>query len=344
MAVKTSIGLDIGSTAVRAVEAARGKQGLSLTRFAVQPLPAGAVSGGVIRDGQAVTSAIKHLWGSNRFRGRQVVLGVTNRQVVVREMAVSNLPDKELRKSLPFQVRQILPLPVEHSLLDFHRLAEHGSGSTVKGLLIAAPKEPVLTMVNTTEQAGLQVVEVDLASFALLRSASRLDAVVEAIVDIGAQATTVVVHADGQPLIVRTIPRGGHEITDVLAKRREISEEAAETAKHQVGLVPGTDPEVAAVVGEAVRPLVNEIRSSFAYLNAGPQHSRVARLALSGGGSLLPGLADLLADQLGVEVVLADPVARIRARAEGEALAAIEGCGAQAAVAIGLALGAGVVR
>ena len=63
------------------------------------------------------------------------------------------------------------------------------------------------------------MVGVDLASFALLRAASRLDAQVEAIVDIGAEVTSVVVHADGEPLIVRTVPRGGTEITESLATR-----------------------------------------------------------------------------------------------------------------------------
>ena len=66
---------------------------------------------------------------------------MTNPQLVVREMSVSNLPAKEMRKSLPFQVRDMLPLAVERSLLDFHPLEEPGDSPTVRGLLIAVPKE-----------------------------------------------------------------------------------------------------------------------------------------------------------------------------------------------------------
>ena len=209
MASVNPIGLDIGSSSIRAVEVRRGKDEHTLTNFGQVPLPPGTVQAGILQDPVAVTAALKQLWAACKFDTKKVMLGVTNPQLVVREMSVSNLPAKEMRKSLPFQVRDMLPLAVERSLLDFHPLEEPGDNPTVRGLLIAMPKDAVMTTVQAVEKAGLHVVGVDLASFAVLRAASRLDAQVEAIVDIGAEVTSVVVHADGEPLIVRTVPRGG---------------------------------------------------------------------------------------------------------------------------------------
>jgi type IV pilus assembly protein PilM len=324
---------------IRAVETGRGKDGPAITNFGRAPLPHGAVQGGVIQDAKAVTLALKQLWATTRFRSRKVVVGVTNPQVVVREMSVANLPERELRRSLPFQVRDSLPLPVERSLLDFHPLEDPGRGESVRGLLIAAPKEAVLTAVHAIERAGLHVACVDLASFALLRAASQTDGQVEALVDIGAQATSVVVHADGEPLIVRTIPRGGAEITEMIAGRLGVTAPEAESLKCRVGLRTDVDLGAAEVIREAVAPLINEVRSSFAYLNASGRQAQVARLALSGGGCLLPGLLDALRIQLGVEAVLADPTVRLRGahRARREDL---EQFRSSAAVSIGLALGA----
>jgi type IV pilus assembly protein PilM len=122
----------------------------------------------------------------------------------------------------------------------------------------------------------------------------------------------VVVHADGQPLIVRTIPRGGAEITTMIAARLGATVAEAESLKCRVGLRSDGGPETAEVIREAVRPLINEIRSSFAYLTAGGRQSTVTRLALAGGGSLLPGLDDALRQQLEVEVVIADTAMRLR--------------------------------
>lgn len=312
MAAVPTIGLDIGSMSVRAVETRRGKEGLAITNFGQIQLPSGAVTSGVVHDDKVVTLALKQLWANAKFSGRSVVLGVTTPQIVVRELSVANLPEAEMRQSLPFQVRDMLPLPVERALLDFHPLEDPGTNKTVRGLLIAAPKEAVLTAVRATERAGLHVSKVDLGSFALLRAASFLDGRVEALIDIGAHATNVVVHADGQPLIVRTIPRGGAEITEMIAARLGATVDEAEALKCRVGLKSDGGPETAEVIREAVRPLIGEIRSSFAYLTSGERQFKVNRLALAGGGSLLPGLDEALHAQLGVEVVIADTTMRLR--------------------------------
>jgi type IV pilus assembly protein PilM len=339
MAASNPIGLDIGSMSIRAVESARGKEGPVIANFGEVPLPEGTVQAGVIHDEKVVTAALRQLWAVAKFRGRDVVLGVTNPQTVVREMSVANLPEREMRKSLPFQVRDMLPLPVEKSLLDFHPLEIAGDGKTVRGLLIAAPKEAVLSAVHAIEQAGLHVQRVDLASFALLRAASRLDAQVEALVDIGAEITSVIVHADGEPLFVRTVPRGGTEITQSVAGRLGIEPAEAEALKCRYGLHGDERPDTATAAVEAVRPLVNELRSSFTYLASGERQKQVTRIALCGGSALMPGLADHLQNQLKVSVMYADSAGRLRdtrrARQRG-----FDSFLPSAAVSIGLTLGA----
>src|SRR4051794_41114905 len=141
MAGVNPIGLDIGSSSIRAVEVRRTKDEHALTNFGQVPLPAGTVSGGTIQDPVAVTSALKQLWAACKFDTKRVMLGVTNPQLVVRETSVSNLPAKEMRNSLPFQVRDMLPLAVERSILDFYQLEAPGENPTVRGLLIAMPKD-----------------------------------------------------------------------------------------------------------------------------------------------------------------------------------------------------------
>jgi type IV pilus assembly protein PilM len=339
MAGVTPIGLDIGSSSIRAVEVRRTKDEHTLTNFGQVPLPPGTVSGGVMQDPVVVTSALKQLWAACKFDTKHVRLGVTNPQLVVREMSVSNLPPKEMRKSLPFQVRDMLPLAVERSLLDFHPLEEPGDSPTVRGLLIAMPKDAVMTAVQAAERAGLYVVGVDLASFALLRASSRLDAQVEAIVDIGAEVTSVVVHADGEPLIVRTVPRGGHEITQSLATRLGIPPAEAETLKCRYGLHGDGSPDSSGAAVDAIRPLLNELRSSFTYLASGERQKQVTRISLCGGSALMPGLAEHLQDKLHVAVMYADNAGRLRdtrrARERG-----FDSFVPSAAVSIGLTLGA----
>ncbi len=215
-----SIGLDIGSTSIRAVEVTRRQDRPVIDNFGQVLLPEGAVVGGVVKDDKAVTTALRQLWTSQNFRSRDVVLGVTHQQIVVREIEVSNLPPKEMRQALPFQVRDVLPLPPDEALLDFFPLEQPGRGdSTVHGLLIAAPKDVVVDMVRAVERASLHVAQVDLSCFAALRAAAHLAEDTEAVIDIGANGTNIIIHTDGVPQIVRTIPRGGAEITRLMASR-----------------------------------------------------------------------------------------------------------------------------
>jgi type IV pilus assembly protein PilM len=339
MAGVTPIGLDIGSSSIRAVEVRRTKDEYTLTNFGQVPLAPGVVQAGVLTDPAALTSALKQLWAACKFGTKQVRLGVTNPQLVVRETSVSNLPAKEMRRSLPFQVSDMLPMAVEKSLLDFRPLEEPGTNPTVRGLLVAVPKDAVMALVDAVQKAGLHVVTVDLAPFALLRAASRLDAQVEALVDIGAQVTSVVVHADGEPLIVRTVPRGGIEITESMATRLGIPSDEAEILKCRFGLHGDGAPATADAAADAVRPLVNELRSSFTDLAAGERQKQVTRVALCGGGALMPGLAEHVQEKLNVQVLYADSAGRLRdirkARQRG-----FDRFVPSAAVSIGLTLGA----
>jgi type IV pilus assembly protein PilM len=339
MAGVIPIGLDIGSSSIRAVEVRRAKDEYSLSNFGQVPLPPGTVTGGVVQDSTAVTAALKQLWAACKFGTKHVSLGVTNPQLVVREMSVANLPAKEMHRALPFQVKDALPLAVERVLLDFYPLEEPGANPTVRGLLIAMPKDAVLTAVKAAEEAGLHVDAVDLASFALLRAASRLDAQVEAIVDVGAEVTSVVVHADGEPLIVRTVPRGGSEITETIATRLGVPPAEAEVIKCRFGLHGDDNPATADAALDAVRPLVSELRSSFTYLASGERQKQVTRISLCGGSALMPGLAEHLQSQLNLRVMYADSASRLRDTRKGRERG-FDSFVPSAAVSIGLTLGA----
>jgi len=336
----TLTGVDVGSTSIRAVEAIRTKDKPIISNFGQVILPEGAVVGGVVKDDKAVTAAIRQLWTGKNFKSNDVILGVTHQQVVVREVEVSNLPAKEMKRALPFQVRDVVPLPLDQALIDFYPLEESANKDSVRGLLIAAPKEAVINTVRAVERAGLFVSRVDLACFAALRSAARVSQDTEAVIDIGANGTNIIIHTDGVPQIVRTIPRGGAEVTRLLSQRLNMSFAEAETLKCRVGLIPGEGPETTEIISESIRPLINEIRSSLNYYTTANPGQPVSRLALVGGAALLPGFADELGQQLLMPVFLSDPLERVNDSRSGGRHDVLGRFRSSAAVSIGLMLGA----
>jgi type IV pilus assembly protein PilM len=336
-----AIGLDIGGTAVRAAvltpRVVDGRPSVSLHGLGRVGLPRGAVVNGVIREPGLVTHALKALWQQNRIDCRNVIVGVTSQQVVVRKVDLPNLPAAERAQALPFQARDIIALPIERAILDFIAVGPVDEGTnTVPGLLVAAPREPVSVTVRAVEQAGLRVARVDLAAFAALRAIAADDLPVEAVVDLGAHLTNIVIHSQGVPLMVRTVARGGDELTTALANRLGIDAEAAELAKRTVGLGE-EDSETSRAIRDTIRPLLSELRSSLSAFEQANPDSMIERVSLTGGGAAMPGLAEEVTRIGDIPVDVVDAMTHVgshRAQHADDAARTIS------AVAVGLAMGA----
>lgn len=339
-----AIGIDIGATSVRvaimALGTMDGRPSVTVHGLDHVPLPPSTVVNGVVNDPTALTEALKYLWDKNDYGCRNVILGIAGPQVVVRDLQMPNLTPEQRDKALPFQAKEVVALPMDQVILDFAQLGDADPETNqVRGLLVATPRQPVVAAVDAVERAKLKVARVDLSSFAVLRAIADEHLAVEAVVDLGAHLTTIVIHNRGVPKLVRTLSRGGAGLTERLADRTGLSVEEAERAKIEVGLGPGPDSVVSALT-EAVRPLLAEIRSSINYFMSGGEGAALERISLTGGGSRMRGLAKTLADQNGIPTNVVAPMQHIRNRFAAKNLPVDFSDAAASAVSVGLAMGA----
>ncbi|MFJ3379084.1 type IV pilus assembly protein PilM [Curtobacterium sp. NPDC090217] len=344
---KSIVGLDIAGSSIRAVEVADADRPRpTVVRFAEVPTPAGAVSRGEVLEQNTVAAALKQLWSIGRFRSRDVVLGMGNQRVLSRDLTVPRAPLAQIRESLPFQVQDMLPVPVGDAILDFYPTAEgvSESGPVLHGLLIAAIKDAVLANVKAVQLAGLNPVGVDLIPFALTRVVvgRQQRKGTTALVQLGADTTSVVLATDGVPQFVRIIPTGGNDVTKALAARLDISFEQAEAVKRHLGIgrVAQTPDDARAVAAtfDTVNELMASLRNTINYfVNTRPGES-VASVVLVGGGSRLIGFREALADytHLPVEIGSAFAAAGVGRSIREEDIAVH---GDTIAVAYGLAVG-----
>jgi type IV pilus assembly protein PilM len=347
MARRTAIGLDIGTSVVRAAELSFGRSGVTLDRFGQVVLPEGAVRDGEVVDEQAVTKCLKHLWTATGFTHKKVVLGIANQRVIVRQMDLPWMEQSELRSSLAFHVADFLPIAVDQSVLDFFPLEEvmNDNVRMLRGLLVAAQRDTVLSNVRCAEQAGLKVTSVDLTSFAVLRAMGRqtdLTVGTEALIDIGARVTNIVVHSAGVPRFVRILLMGGQDVTDAVSEQLGVSLEQAEGMKQHFATY-GTGDELAMVsrtVATTAADFVDEIRGSLDYYGSSNPGAPVERIVVSGGGSRLEGLIDRLATGTRLPVINGDPLRPLRLGKTGLDQDQLDFIKPLAAVPVGLALGA----
>lgn len=334
---RTVVGLDIGSSRIRAAEFARGKRTPSLRKFAAVDLPEGAVRAGTVTDPEAVAEALRTLWAEGKFGSKVVALGLANAGILVRQMDLDWMPPADFRKALRYQVEDALPMPVDDANLDFHLLEDlevPGEGDQTRRvsrvLLVAAARDMVDGFVDAVHRAGLRPASVDIVPFALVRAAhvkgSEPESAAQAIVDIGFDTVKVVVHQSGQPRYVRMIPGvGSNAITRALQDRYGWNWEDAERTKVMAGLPGHAAPEVTKapaggldhpaqrVIAAEAETLVAEVRSTLDYFrNATEEPSVLSRVLLSGAGTRLGGLRELLEERLDVPVLPLSVLDRIR--------------------------------
>ena len=344
---KTIVGVDIGSESLRAVEVEGGRGARpTVVRYHELPLPEGAVQNGEVAEVNTVAAVLKQLWSIGGFKSKKVVLGVGNPKVLVRELTVPKLGKREIREALPFQVQDMLPVPVADAILDFYPVSEgHAeSGPTVSGLLVAAVKDSVMSNVTAVPLAGLNPVEIDLIPFALNRvlvNGKKADGTV-ALIDIGLSTTNVVITVDGVPQFVRIIPAGGSDVTRALSTRLGIAPDVAEAEKRDLGLRPATlgpdNREAVEIIQELSRELLNSLRNTLSFFVNSRQGQHIDRVVLSGGGAQLGSFSSTLADLTRIPVFSDKPFDSV-ALGKNAARSQSSKDSANMTVALGLALG-----
>lgn len=338
------IGLDIGTTRVRAIELQRGRGAPVVLRYAEVPLPLGAVRDGEVTTPEAVVPALKQLWSHGRFGHRDVVIGVGNQRVMVRNLSLPWMPLAQLRASLPFQVQDTLPVAVEDALLDYYPTSESDGpeGRLVHGLLVAATRDTVQANLLAVESAGLRPVVVDLNAFALVR-AQTIAGVgnrVAALVDIGASSTNVVVTAHGVPRLVRTLATGGQYVSDAVAASMNVAFAEADAIKRQVGVgfaVPREFEAASEVINHVSQNMVESIRNTLVYYASNNPGQQIEIVVLTGGGAYLNGLGQYISSATRLPVAMADVLAPLSIGRTAE-LGPYQGVESTLAVPVGLAL------
>lgn len=250
---KRSIGVDIGSTGVRAAEVEWNGKKLKVLRVAEVPLPRGVVVAGEVRDPDALTAAVKLLWKQTKFSSKTVSIGMGGPQTLVRQVDLPWEPEEIFREALPLRVGSDLPVDPLEMTLDYHPLEEKRQGNfrIQRALIVGSLNAAAENASDALLAAGLKIKRADFMPFALIRAAIAVagdgnpvpgpqpadeEWPCEVVVDVGGQITVVAVHYRGRPLFIRVVPAGSDAVTRALAEHVKISLDTAEAMKHYLGI------------------------------------------------------------------------------------------------------------
>lgn len=314
----TIVGVDIGATGIRAVEAVVKGRDMQVRKAGAVPLTPGAVSGGLIKDPAAVSAALRQLFRKSRITGRKVATVVgADPAVLIRPATIAYVADPKDRRGVVMAAApEALPVDVDRQYLDHHivgvrqRANEDGTQSTVADIaLVAAERDCIDAVVAAVEGAGYVPVGIDVTAFALSRFVSMASSGpghLDVICHIGADTISVIGVLDGQPAFQRAMNEfSGARVTAAIQEHLGCPPEVAENLKATFATLTGAEAAaVSQVVAVWTNATVNQIKTVI--LDAArARNTPLGRVWLSGGGARLASLSPQLKAQLGVGATVA---------------------------------------
>jgi type IV pilus assembly protein PilM len=339
---KSLVGLDIGSSAIKAVELKPAGKGYKVAAYGSEPVPPDSIVDGAIIDGAAVVDAIRRVFEGRGIKTRDVAASLSGNAVIVKKISLPTMTEAELQESIYWEAEQYIPFDIQDVNLDYQIVESGGSGkSTMDVLLVAAKKEKIADYTGVIGQAGCTAVVVDVDAFALqnayeINYGTEPDAVV-VLLNVGASATNINILSGDQSVFTRDIAIGGNAYTEALQKELNLPYEQADQLKHGFDVEGATFEDARPVLRAVTENVMLEIQKTFDFFKATASSDRVTRIVVSGGASRSEGFTEMLAERFEAPVEVFDPFRKIALDAKKLNVEPAD-IAPTAAVAVGLAL------
>ena len=342
---KSLVGLDIGSSAVKAVELKPSGKGYKVTAFGSEPVPPDSIVDGAIIDASAVADAIRRLFDGRKIQTKDVAASLSGNAVIVKKITLPVMTDAELAESIYWEAEQYIPFDIQDVNLDYQILdpgdAANGK-STMDVLLVAAKKEKIADYTGVIAQAGRTAVVVDVDAFALQNAFEANYGIqpgqVVVLLNAGASATNINILQGDQSVFTRDISIGGNAYTEALQKELNLPFDQADQLKRGDAVDGLTFEDAKPVLRAVSENVMLEIQKTFDFFKATAASDRIDRIVVSGGASRAEGFLEMLTERFEAPVELFDPFKKVAFDARRFHVDAVGDIAPTAAVAVGLAL------
>lgn len=224
------------------------------------------------------------------------------------------MAEEELTKAIKWLAEKYVPFPVDNALVDFQILRENvkRDDNQMDIMIVAAERKTIEKYLSILKMARVIPARIDVSPFAVVKALRTCHSLpseeMVAIIDMGAQNTSVSITQGDNLQLVRNFSLGGEQLTAALAKELNISFQEAEKIKRTFSLFPTgqSDIENHARILDSFKPalteLVNQINRSFVYCERELVIEKIQKIYLCGGSAVLSGLDQYLTQALGVRI------------------------------------------
>lgn len=315
---RSLVGLDIGSSAVKAVQLRSTGRSYRVAAIGLEPLPPDSIVDGAIIDAAAVAEAIRRLLAPKAFRAREVAASLSGNSVIVKKIALPVMTEQELSESIYWEAEQYIPFDIQDVNVDYE-IVDPGTGpdsqGTMEVLLVAAKKDKIADYSGVIAQAGRTPVVMDVDAFAL-QNAYEVNYgfepnTVVALVNAGASAININILHGAQSVFTRDVSLAGQAFTEAVQKELGLPFEAAEHLKKGADVEGATYEEARPVLRAVADNVLLEVEKTLDFYKATTASDRIDRIVLSGGTSRIEGFAELLRERFDTHVERFDPFRQV---------------------------------
>jgi type IV pilus assembly protein PilM len=340
---KNMVGLDIGSSSVKAVEL-QGKSGsFQLVNLGYENLQPDSIVDGQIMELNNVSNVISSIFNEHKITTTRVAAGVSGHSVIVKNIILPQMSEDELQESFSWHAEEHIPFDISDVNLDYQIT---GKGPDALHVLMAACKRDKIANVKQAIQlAGKQPAVIDVDAFALQNcyemNYQPEPGQIVALLNIGASTTNINILNGNRSVFTRDASVGGNQYTGLLQKELGLTFGQAEAVKRGQVLPEGIEPRAIEPILETVSDILAlEIQKTMDFYRATAEdgESAVQKFLISGGGSKLSGLMEYLANRFEIPVEVFDPFRQIRVDARSFDPDYMRDVVPEMAIAVGLAL------
>ncbi|HLV96001.1 MAG TPA: type IV pilus assembly protein PilM [Candidatus Acidoferrales bacterium] len=337
---KSLIGLDIGSSSVKAVELKKSKAGYELVSFGLEPLAQDTVVDGAIMDAPSVAEKIVSIFDGQTIKTKEVATSVSGHSVIVKRVSMPLMTEEELFDQVQSEASQHIPFDIADVNLSYQLL--EATENQMDVLLVAVKKDKILNHTNVLAQAGKTPMVVDIDAFALQNSFEvNYDpdpSQVVALLNIGASVMNINIVRGLTPLFTRDVSVGGNQYTDALQKELDLSFDDAEKLKMGGTLAGISEEQRSAILRSVSDILILEIQKTFDFFRATASGENIRKIYVAGGTARVPGLLDLLKEEFGMPVEEMYPFRKVSVNPSRHDESRLRDLAPRLAIAMGLAL------
>src|SRR5438094_4443071 len=232
---KSIVGLDVGSSSIKAVELKKGRGGIEVAHLGLEALAPDIVVDSMIVDSGTVSSAISKLFTDNQIKSKAVATAVSGHSVIVKKISLPSMSDQELAETIEKEAAQHIPFDLADVNLDYQILSEDAGNPQMDVLLVAVKKDKILNYTNVLSMAGRTPAIVDIDALALQNcyeyNYEPAPGQVVALLNMGATVRNVNIAKRTTALFPRDVNVARHKETDARQKELDLSFDDAEALK-----------------------------------------------------------------------------------------------------------------